>query len=1003
MSMSIESPLHFVNPEFGKEIVKKQGEKLFNAVFSKSTEKIPQVHEISQLSGLLFEIAADALLDEEVRKESAKHLVDLLPIVEKAGKETHFLDQKQKIEDKVRELAEKGGLTESKRRKRTRESGEPEESVVLQQALPDIDMIGESQHSVPGSSSDVGMMVQKRPRTKETEAHQGSSQDLLMAKSFEKMGEGALEDPSKNWYGGSQKLQEEIFRRKKDHTGDFVLEAFQTKERSFAKDVKELIDILNEIASDTTALAEIRTESIHLLEDMSRGISRRIEQEALGAIAAFEMQFTLRRLISEAALMAKTNKAKIELEVAKEEFLETPLVDLESQNVSMLVSKVLDALQEIGAPPCFDSIDRMIDGHPAGHIRRYYAAAKEKIDEVLKRYVEEGKDTDLQVVQNSSKAKKILYNILDAEQKTIIEYEQKIPGEEPGESGVGYGVYYTAEETQMKMLGLLCFMCRKYIPSMQIPIIADSMSLQEKIALNSAVNLLGALSMGRDKVQIMLEMLGIKEQGLSSMDFQSIILKKIAEIFNELKKWLSTNPVLRPFVSDLERDAMVLAVGASKFFSEEESVPLDETHLTTTSWQTPGSDEREDYRDWFIMQSVLRSKLPDVDPETRQQLSLAVLQAYAKAAPVGTVKQESRQQTTPLFQKALTYHRGMNTPIQEYASKKFLQVVLQPTSGVQAILIKGPLPKEVISRKYPSLGVDLEIDSIEKFEQRIDEIIDKAKDGICPETDVQIDCTKLIYGKNPQEKALIFQNLEAILLKKHKQRRIDFGKDPENRFGTTMSRIQVFAETEHKGQRMLLVHSFPSLFYIRDRVSTDSLISTLTTSGAVLTQDGARRALLLLEVDPEIILRECKVPLATLATKGESIPTVCKDFKTFLHQPVVKKFKELSKDSHSPPYMQVLPEATVHLLEELAQFSSDDGTECLVDKKFRDKKITDLLQISYFRIMNAMQEAILRKNDLILFSNQIELIHQEIQTILSIVNPYGPQEFSQSILTRVAY
>jgi hypothetical protein len=68
-----------------------------------------------------------------------------------------------------------------------------------------------------------------------------------------------------------------------------------------------------------------------------------------------------------------------------------------------------------------------------------------------------------------------------------------------------------------------------------------------------------------------------------------------------------------------------------------------------------------------------------------------------------------------------------------------------------------------------------------------------------------------------------------------------------------------------------------------------------------------------------------------------------------------------------------------------------------IDAAFKNKGISDVLQISYFRILNAMHEAIFRRDDFIAFNNQIELIHQEIQNILAIVEPYKESALSEAV------
>ena len=85
-------------------------------------------------------------------------------------------------------------------------------------------------------------------------------------------------------------------------------------------------------------------------------------------------------------------------------------------------------------------------------------------------------------------------------------------------------------------------------------------------------------------------------------------------------------------------------------------------------------------------------------------------------------------------------------------------------------------------------------------------------------------------------------------------------------------------------------------------------------------------------------------------------------------------------------------------LNGLAQYTENGG----IDKEFKNRGIESLLQISYFRMVNAMNEAINKRENPVAFSNQIELIHQEIQGILAIACPYGDQALAEAVVQKLA-
>jgi hypothetical protein len=141
-------------------------------------------------------------------------------------------------------------------------------------------------------------------------------------------------------------------------------------------------------------------------------------------------------------------------------------------------------------------------------------------------------------------------------------------------------------------------------------------------------------------------------------------------------------------------------------------------------------------------------------------------------------------------------------------------------------------------------------------------------------------------------------------------------------------------------------------------------------------------------------LQELGLPKAELATQGKTTPTVCEDFATFVNLPLISKFRNLSSEKDASPYLRILPEATVLLLEGLAKNGG-------IDKIYEDEGLKDILQTAYFRMQNAMKEAILRKDDYIAFNNQIEIIHQEMQGILAIVEPYREDELENCVIDKL--
>lgn len=152
--------------------------------------------------------------------------------------------------------------------------------------------------------------------------------------------------------------------------------------------------------------------------------------------------------------------------------------------------------------------------------------------------------------------------------------------------------------------------------------------------------------------------------------------------------------------------------------------------------------------------------------------------------------------------------------------------------------------------------------------------------------------------------------------------------------------------------------------------------------------------------DVYTILEQAGLPCATLATRGVGFPNICETFEAFVAMPIVKKFSALSDVQDTAPYLQVLPEAVYRLLHGLAAEGKKYGG---IESVYRSKKIEPILQVAYYRMQNAMNEAIFRRDNLIEFCNHLELIFQEVQNILLVVEPYGPEEFATNVQERLSF
>ena len=155
------------------------------------------------------------------------------------------------------------------------------------------------------------------------------------------------------------------------------------------------------------------------------------------------------------------------------------------------------------------------------------------------------------------------------------------------------------------------------------------------------------------------------------------------------------------------------------------------------------------------------------------------------------------------------------------------------------------------------------------------------------------------------------------------------------------------------------------------------------------------------------------MPIATLATKSkDSVLETFPSYQDFLDSPIVTRFLHLSTtlltsplgetspflDKKIPPYLKIMTVATVDLLR---GFIDSFATAGGIHTFFKEHGLQDLLNTFYFRIHNAMANAILYQNNPTKFFNEIELIHQEIQNILCIVQPYDESSFPKAMIDKL--
>lgn len=384
---------------------------------------------------------------------------------------------------------------------------------------------------------------------------------------------------------------------------------------------------------------------------------------------------------------------------------------------------------------------------------------------------------------------------------------------------------------------------------------------------------------------------------------------------------------------------------------------------------------------WFLSQSILHEQAQKLDPVQQRELYRLMLQSYLKAAPF----HKEGLQTTPLKSAKDYYYRLGDFSIlsqcnQAYAAKLGITYPMH--------LVASSLLQEAFQRHGSLLGIDIKIDSQEKLNRVIDELLDGIKQNKLQKAeDFFLDLTDYIAANNiPASKiedvADYFENMirdKIELLEKSTPgalRNLQFYKD----------HIKFIAFTRFENQDILLLPDFDL-----ESDSTNIVGQMIEATGFYPSPSQLLEAWLKVE-DVSTILNKRGITLTKLATSGSQIPTVCPTISDFIKKERVQWLHDLASEAGVPPYVSVLAKATVSLLQGLAEFD--------IDAIYKEKGLSDLLQFSYERMLNACGDAVLRHADFTEFYNQLEVIHHEIQSILAIASPYKSDALAKTVIAK---
>ncbi|MGI0493641.1 hypothetical protein ACN4EG_17815 [Alkalinema pantanalense CENA528] len=499
---------------------------------------------------------------------------------------------------------------------------------------------------------------------------------------------------------------------------------------------------------------------------------------------------------------------------------------------------------------------------------------------------------------------------------------------------------------------------------------------------------------------------------------------RIAQLYNAIAGDGSYQTV-KTNISNLANDATTLrqmARDVNVLQGLDNAEYVDANRLLRTVAGVPAQPISETNREWYLDQASLMKAYRDLNntnPALQKKLALTMLQSYAKAAPLGAAKaEELGAQASPLLNQPGFYYRSAATnPLLEAVLINFCKDM-----GVNmgsAHLVDNATFREVLGREYGTDGVNTQISNNTDYTNALQDLFAKADRGEFPTHPVILDITNLFKQGNrqPNDMSAIAKTLESTFLNEAENFLNTHPNVDQKKFADMMKNLQIGAMTNHKGVDVFLTPPF--LF--RDGEATDSPLQkqllkdakpvgtnahmafftaiehSMIHSGYRLDPIQARKAWL--EVaDPTAILGKYGIQMTELATADKPTPKVFASLADLIQHPTFDRFEKLANEPNAPPYLKALPQATTKLLRGLLDYNKDTGG---VDKAMADQGLDEVLQTAYFRMLNAMASAVQNRQDLVGFMNQIEVLQQQVATLVSLLEPYGNDDFGDSLRSRL--
>ncbi len=389
------------------------------------------------------------------------------------------------------------------------------------------------------------------------------------------------------------------------------------------------------------------------------------------------------------------------------------------------------------------------------------------------------------------------------------------------------------------------------------------------------------------------------------------------------------------------------------------------------------------HSDWYKNYALLESFIGEAKEEDKKKLELAVIQSNSK---VSSLYEYSAQffgmQSTPFLPQACRYHRSTPNALLDNVQEAVAEELSLTKESFA--LVEGPLIRENIAREFPNTtNYSTDAALIEQIDAML---VETAESGAGSGWTI-LDISKYIQDNKMDAASFskAVEHFETLLREQIEIHAKDFPDSPIQDFAdfNELVGITFFALFENDNYTLLLTND-PTAFL-------NTVKDIMKRSGFQLTPDQAKATW----------LKIC--PLGSILSKAgvqevnrdESAPEIrYRTIEALLKSPEAGRFEKLSQID-DPPYLKIHVNAIHNLLRGFSELS--------IDNAFKEHKLERLLQISYTKIAEAMNQAVEHNENLVIFRNQIELIHQEMQMWLIILEPYqNTHELETAVLSNLS-